>query len=150
MPSSNSSTVTTRKDDQRPTRRRARAAAVPDADADSQSSEVQVPSRNEVVLHGRLAAPPVERELPSGDLLLTARIIVDRDPAARQRSTQRVDTLDCVAWTARVQRSMRRWSTGDLIAVTGALRRRFYRADSGPVSRVEVEVRQARRLVKAA
>ena len=53
------------------------------------------------VLRGRVAAPADERELPSGDTIVTARLIVDRDSAALGRSTQRVDTIDCVAWRGR-------------------------------------------------
>lgn len=103
------------------------------------------PGRNEVTLCGRLAAPPEERELPSGDTLLTARVIVDRDAAALRRSAQRVDTIDCVAWLARVQRSMRAWEPGDVVLVEGSIRRRFFRAESGAMSRVEVEVKRASR-----
>ena len=102
--------------------------------------------RNDVFLSGRVAAPADERELPSGDSLVTVRLIVDRDAATRKRSAQRVDTLDCVAWTARVQRTLRTWSEGDRVEVSGALRRRFFRGTAGPVSRVEVEIRKARRI----
>ncbi len=102
--------------------------------------------RNEVVLCGRVAAPAEERELPSGDCLMTARVIVDRDTAALSRSSQRVDTIDCVAWLARVQRTMRNWQAGDKVQVEGAIRRRFFRAESGAVSRVEIEVKRAKRI----
>src|SRR4051794_9942369 len=98
-------------------------------------------AHNEVALRGRVAAAVDERELPSGDTIMTARIIVDRDQAALARSTQRVDTIDCVAWLRRVQRSMRGWQPGERVEVTGAIRRRFFRGSHGPVSRVEVEIR---------
>ncbi len=101
---------------------------------------------NEVTLVGRVAASPQERTLPSGDALVTARVIVDRDPTSRVRSQQRVDTIDCVAWLSKVQRSMRTWVPGEHVEVAGAIRRRFYRADAGPVSRVEVEIRRTRRV----
>ena len=103
-------------------------------------------ARNEVLLRGRVAAAAESRELPSGDVLVTIRLIVDRDPAAHVRSRQRVDTIDCVAWQRRPQRSLRSWAPGDLVEVSGAIRRRFFRAATGPVSRVEVEVAAARRL----
>ena len=105
-------------------------------------------AHNEVMLRGRVAAPVDERELPSGDTIMTARIIVDRDSAALSRSSQRVDTIDCVAWLRRVQRSMRGWKAGERVEVTGAIRRRFFRGAHGPVSRVEVEIRTVRRLDK--
>jgi single-strand DNA-binding protein len=126
-----------------------RSVARPDRPKTAEDADVvdlEPAARNEVLLCGRVAAPADERELPSGDSLLTVRIIVDRDPAARKRSAQRVDTLDCVAWTARVQRTMRTWHEGDRVQVEGALRRRFFRGVSGPVSRVEVEVQKAKRL----
>jgi single-strand DNA-binding protein len=102
--------------------------------------------RNDVVLCGRLAAPAEQRELPSGDVLLTARIIVDRDQSAQAKSRQRVDTIDCVAWQPRVHRTMRSWQSGDVVQIDGALRRRFYRGPAGAVSRTEVEVLKAKRL----
>jgi single-strand DNA-binding protein len=103
------------------------------------------PARNEVILWGRVSAPPDERELPSGDSIVTVRIVVGRDGAARSRSSQRVDTIDCVGWTVRAQRSMRRWAAGDQVELEGAIRRRFYRGVAGPVSRVEVEVLSCRK-----
>lgn len=104
------------------------------------------PSRNEVMLCGRVAAAAEERELPSGDCLVTARIIVDRDAAALSHSSQRVDTIDCMAWLARVQRAMRAWQPGDTVQIEGSIRRRFFRGEAGPVSRVEVEVKRAKRV----
>lgn len=103
-------------------------------------------ARNEVLLCGRVSATPEERDLPSGASIVTSRLVVDRDAAARKRSSQRVDTFDLVAWTARAQRAMRSWATGDVVTVEGAVRRRFFRSPTGPVSRVEVEVRSARKV----
>jgi single-strand DNA-binding protein len=105
-------------------------------------------AHNEVVLRGRVASTVDERELPSGDTIVTARLIIDRDAAALTRSSQRVDTIDCVAWIRRVQRSMRGWQPGERVEITGAIRRRFFRSAQGPASRVEVEIRTAKRLDK--
>ncbi|MDQ4008243.1 MAG: single-stranded DNA-binding protein [Actinomycetota bacterium] len=99
---------------------------------------------NAVSLSGRLAAEPEARDLPSGDLLLTFRLVVDR-PAVPGDRRRRVDTIDCAAWSGRVQRSVRAWSAGDVVSVEGQLRRRFRRGDAGATSRVEVEVTRARR-----
>ena len=99
---------------------------------------------NEVLVRGRMSAPAESRELPSGDVVVVFRVIVERARAGRER--QRVDTIDCAAWTPRVQRSARSWQPGELVEVSGALRRRFRRADAGATSRVEVEVRRARRV----
>lgn len=103
-------------------------------------------SRNEVILAGRVAAPVVERELPSGATVITARLVVDRASAAMPWSRQRIDTIDCVAWTARVQRSMRRWNTDDRVEIEGSIRRRFFKASGSTGSRYEVEVSKARRI----
>jgi single-strand DNA-binding protein len=109
--------------------------------------------RNEVILCGRVSMAAVERTLPSGDVVLTTRVVVDRNMTPRSRASsagsparRRVDAIDCVAWTARVQRSVRAWQPGDWVHVEGALRRRFFRTDGGPVGRFEVEITQARRL----
>jgi single-strand DNA-binding protein len=99
---------------------------------------------NAVTLTGRLAADPEPRDMPSGDLLLTFRLVVDRPgvPGAHRRQ---VDTIDCAAWTGRVQRTVRSWHAGDIVSVEGHLRRRFRRSEAGPTSRFEVEVTRARR-----
>ncbi len=116
---------------------------------------METQSRNEVYVTGRLAADPQERELPSGDALISWRLVVDRPPARRKppegtRKTT-LDTLDCVAWAAGVQRSVASWSPGDVIAIERAVRRRFWRAPSGGVaSRYEIEVIKAKRVAKAA
>lgn len=103
---------------------------------------------NAVTLRGRVAAPAETRRLPSGDLLLTFRLVVDRTVAPGEQR-RRVDTIDCAAWSGRVQRSVGAWAAGDTVTVEGHLRRRFHRAGSGPVSRVEVEVSRARRTRRA-
>lgn len=107
-------------------------------------------SCNEVRLVGRVSGAPQERELPSGDALVTWRVVVDR-PVPRRAPPEgvrpaTVDTLDCVAWTAAVRRTARGLAEGDVVAVEGALRRRFWRAGSGAASRCEVEVESLRRL----
>lgn len=109
-----------------------------------------VPARNEVVLVGRVSGAPEERELPSGDALVTWRVVVDR-PAPRRAPPPgvrppTVDTFDCVAWTAPVRRAARGLCDGDVVAVEGALRRRFWRAGPAATSRTEVEVGALRRL----
>jgi single-strand DNA-binding protein len=109
-------------------------------------------ARNEVLLVGRLAAPPEERELPSGDVLSTFRLVVDRPPPARGAGPRgaTVDTLDCVARGAGLRRAARAWQPGDVLEVQGSLRRRFFRSPSGTGSRYEVELARARRVSRAA
>ena len=102
---------------------------------------------NEVRLAGRISAGPVERVLPSGDVLWTFRLVVPR-PADRA-TRQSVDALECAVWGGRVRRSVAGWDVGDVVEVSGAIRRRFFRTAGGPASRVEVEV-AAGRLIRRA
>ncbi len=108
-------------------------------------------SLNEVHLVGRFAAPALEREMPSGDVLCTFRVSVEREgtDAGSVTSRQRVDSLECATWSGRVRRSALSWQPGDEVEVVGALRRRFFRTAGGTGSRVEVEVTSARRLRRA-
>lgn len=103
--------------------------------------------RNEVWLVGRLAGKAKEREMPSGMMLVSFRVVVRRDNAGHGPN---FDALECIAWEGRVQRVIRDWLAGDLVEVRGALRRRFWRAVTGSASRCEIEVGVARRLAHAA
>lgn len=106
--------------------------------------------RNEVFLTGRLSAPAEERQLPSGDTLVTFRLVVTRPEHMRTRTrTHGIDTIDCAAWRADLRRAVSRWQPGDTIEVIGALRRRFWRGSMGPTSRTEVEAFKAKRLARA-
>lgn len=106
---------------------------------------------NEVRLRGRVAATPEARVLPSGDELVTLRLVVTRTAksprlkaAARPRAV--VDTLDVGCWSAATRRSAIRYRAGDVIEVEGALRRRFFRAGGASASRYEVEARSLSRV----
>jgi len=105
---------------------------------------------NEVHLIGRLSGRET-RVLPSGAELLSFRVIVDRPARDRGPSgSVRVDTLDCCVWQSRLARRIETWDDGELVEVSGVLRRRFWHSGSGPASRVEVEVRSARRHTSSA
>lgn len=103
-------------------------------------------SVNEVRIVGRLAGVQPPRVLPSGDVVVSFRVVTRRPRPRRKVS---VDTLDCAVWTAGLRRTVERWAVGDTVEVSGALRRRFFRAGGAPVSRVEVEVSRARRVARA-
>ena len=115
--------------------------------------------RNHVILRGRVAADPTSLELPSGDPLVTVRLVVRRPDPGEQRGSQprgsgaragqSVDTLDCSAWRPRVRRSVLSWAAGDVVEVQGAVRRRFWRGPVGLQSRWEIEVESAHRLTRA-
>jgi single-strand DNA-binding protein len=104
---------------------------------------------NEVRLVGRVSNAPERRELPSGDQLVSFRLVVDRPEDAR-RGRQRVDVLECVAWGRREQRTVTRWDAGDTVEVTGRIRRRFFSTGGGTGSRVEVEVGAGRLIRRSA
>lgn len=107
-----------------------------------QGAEDRLADRNEVVLVGRVSADPEVRKLPSGDCVWLFRLVVRRPEGSASR--QAVDTLECSAWSPRVQRSVSGWREGDRVEVGGSVRRRFFRAGGGAQSRVEVEVSSAR------
>jgi single-strand DNA-binding protein len=113
----------------------------------------EVEHRNEVVLVGRLTGPPETRDLPSGDEITVWRVTVDRPPRRRGGEKQPQpghDTVECTAWSPRVQRSAAAWQRDDVIEVSGPLRRRFWQAPTGGrQSSYTVEVLRAKRLTIA-
>jgi single-strand DNA-binding protein len=130
---------------------RSTAAAVPSAERSTGPDAV--PARNEVLLVGRVSGEVAERELPSGDLLVSFRVVVDRAPPKRHVPegvrAPTVDALACVAWTAALRRTARGLSPGDVVEVEGALRQRYWRAGAGLGSRTEVEVASLRRVARS-
>lgn len=103
---------------------------------------------NEVRLTGRVSGDPELRTMPSGDQMWTLRVVVARAPSAR-RTSQSVDTLDCVVWGGRLKRSVAGWHDGDVVRVSGAVRRRFFRAGAAVASRVEIDL-EAGRVIRRA
>jgi single-strand DNA-binding protein len=107
---------------------------------------VGVDTDNVVELRGRVSSAPTERELPSGATITTVRVSVPRARTPMTAgSAQTSDWFDCVAWTARNRRTVGSWLVGDQVELTGALRRRFFRSGDAATTRLEVEVRTARR-----
>lgn len=100
------------------------------------------PPLNEVRLRGRVSTEPVTRILPSGDEIVTMRIVVSRPDG-------RSDALDATAWTAALRRRFLAWNGGDIVEIEGALRRRFWRTPQGAASRWDIEVSAGRRLQRA-
>ena len=124
-------------------------------DSGQGKAQAAVETVNEVVLVGRVAAAASGKTLPSGDELMTWRLVVDRPPTDRTSSSSAtagravtIDTVDCVAWRAGVRRAAGAWVAGDVVRVEGSLRRRFWRSPTGPASRYEVEARTVRRLAR--
>ena len=109
---------------------------------------VAVIDRNDVVLRGRVSAPAEARDLPSGDTLVTFRLVVRRpEPRARGQS---VDVLTCVTYDRALQRRMAAWEPGDVVEVEGALQRRFWRTPIGTASVCEVNCRRGRKVPRSA
>ncbi|WP_027860477.1 single-stranded DNA-binding protein [Marmoricola sp. URHB0036] len=93
---------------------------------------------NAVTLVGRVSAVPDSRDLPSGDRLVTLRIVVDRPPV-RGSTKRAVDVIDVACWSKRTQRTATSLGPDDAVRVEGSLRRRFFATGSGRASRYEVE-----------
>lgn len=105
---------------------------------------VAVIDQNDVVLKGRLSAPAEARTLPSGDTLVSFRLVV-RPPEPRARG-QSVDVLSCITYDRALQRRVAAWQPGDIIEIEGALQRRFWRTGSGTASVCEVNCRRGRKV----
>ena len=100
--------------------------------------------RNEILVIGRVTSTATKRELPSGDVIQTVRVTVDR------ADEDGYDVVNCTAWTARLQKTVESWAKGDVVEVAGALRSRYWRAPTGVLgSACDVEVRKAKRLAAA-
>jgi len=97
-------------------------------------------SLNDLLLRGRVSAPAIEKELPSGDKLVEFRLIVSRDTG------EGVDTLDIAAWSAKSRRSALSLKGDEWIEVSGSVHRRFWKGASGLASRWQVEAIEIRRI----
>ncbi|MEO5609519.1 MAG: single-stranded DNA-binding protein [Ornithinibacter sp.] len=104
---------------------------------------------NSTRIVGRVSAVGEPRQLPSGDTLVTVRVVVPRGARTRRGSAVTVDTIDVACWSARSRRVAARLVVDDHVDVEGALRRRFFRAGASVASRYEVEARTVTRLVGA-
>lgn len=105
---------------------------------------------NEIRLVGRLSAEPTVILLPSGDEIVSARLVVQRPrPPAGLGARRQVDTVTCTAWAAAQRRKLRVLEAGDTVEITGALRRRFWRGRGGlGQSTFEIEVESASRVAR--
>jgi single-strand DNA-binding protein len=109
---------------------------------------LSVIDRNDVVLRGRLSAPPELRPLPSGDTLLMFKLVVRREKT-RPRGPKS-DVITCVSYLPALQRYAAAWTTEDVVEVEGALQRRFWRTSTGTAVAYEVNCRRGRRVARPA
>jgi single-strand DNA-binding protein len=103
---------------------------------------------NDVHLVGRVSAEPTRRDLPSGDVLVTVRVVVPRPPVTKQVEGRRpasIDTIDVACFSAPTRRSAGAIRIDDTVEVWGALRRRFFRTGPAVQSRYEVEATRLKR-----
>jgi single-stranded DNA-binding protein len=100
--------------------------------------------RNEVFLEGRVSNQPEERVLPSGDVVVEFRIVIDRSQTRGKK--REVDTLDIAVWLASTRKRALRLTVDDWVSIDGAVRRRFWQAPTGLASRWQVEASQLRKL----
>lgn len=116
----------------------------------STEQAVDIDCRNTVSLIGRVSSAPLEREMPSGDRVVTFRLVMRRERTPMTaKSKQTSDWVDCTAWGSRARRSAATWQVGDQVAVEGALRRRFFRGTAGSSTMLEVEMVSGRCLERA-
>lgn len=101
--------------------------------------QVELSHENRVRLVGRVSGEPVERELPSGDRVVSFRLVVAREESG-------ADTIDIAAWSGRTRRTALTLLADQVVAVDGSLRRRFFRAAGALASRYEVEATSLERL----
>ena len=113
---------------------------------DAGCMSLAVIDRNDVVLRGRLSAPPELRPLPSGDTLLLFKLVVRRDnPRPRGPKS---DVLTCVSVLPALQRYATAWTTDDVVEVEGVLQRRFWRTPTGTAVAYEVNCRRGRKVAR--
>ncbi|MEU2348581.1 single-stranded DNA-binding protein [Modestobacter sp. NPDC049651] len=102
--------------------------------------------RNDVVLRGRLSAPPELRPLPSGDTLLVFKLVVRRaNPRPRGPKS---DVITCVSLLPALQRHAVAWTDADVVEVEGSLQRRFWRTPTGTAVAYEVNCRRGRKVAR--
>ena len=95
---------------------------------------------NVCTFEGRLGATPELRTLPSGDAIVTFRLIVERDRKPG------VDTIDFRVASPALRRRALTLAPGSVLHVEGCLERRFFRGVRGLESRYEVAATGIRRL----
>jgi single-stranded DNA-binding protein len=98
---------------------------------------------NVAVIEGLLSRPPEERQLPSGDRLVSLEVSVPRPP-------DRTESVP-VAWP-KAPKNITLLDAGTHVLILGRVRRRFFRAAGFTQSRTEVvaelvvPVRQAKKV----
>ncbi len=96
---------------------------------------------NEVRLVGRLGNGVTARTLPSGAVLTSFSVVVERS-AREVHGRSKVDTIACQTTRATVCNRLDKLDQGQVVEVSGSLRRRFWKSGAGLASATEVDVKQ--------
>jgi len=99
---------------------------------------------NSVHLCGRVSSLAVSKQMPSGDMVVEFRLVVDRK--SKRAVEREVDTVDITSWLARPQKRALSLKINDWVEVEGSIRRRFWKSPSGLASRWQVEASQLRKI----
>jgi single-strand DNA-binding protein len=99
---------------------------------------------NRVHLLGRVSSLAVSKQMPSGDLVVEFRLVVDRK--SKRAVKREVDTLHITAWLARPQKRALSLKINDWVEVEGSIRRRFWKSPTGLASRWQVEASQLKKI----
>lgn len=81
---------------------------------------------NHIVIMGRLVADPELRTTPSGIMVSTLRLAVDRDFKNKQTGERETDFINVVAWRQTAEFVTRFFSKGRMAVVEGRLQIRQY------------------------
>jgi single-strand DNA-binding protein len=97
-------------------------------------------SQSQVAVTGRMGTRVMERDLPSGDVVTTFTVVVDRPASGRREGSPAVDSIPCQVFKASIAKRLTAIPAGEWVTVSGTLRRRFWRGAAGLGSALEVEV----------
>ncbi len=90
---------------------------------------------NKVILGGRLTAEPELKQTPSGVMVLSFTIAVNRRYATRseegQSAQQQADFINCVAWRERAEFISRYFHKGSSICIAGQIQTRTWNDQQG-------------------
>lgn len=102
-----------------------------------------------VALVGRLGARVRSQTLPSGDVVTSFTVVIDRPTREQSGGAHAVtvDAISCITTRARARSQVERLEPGTVVEVEGTLRRRFWRGggSSAVGSAMEVVVRSIRK-----
>ena len=110
--------------------------------------------RNQVLIVGELVAPPQSRLLPTGEEVLSFRLMVRaQPPPARSAKAvavtrERGDSIDVAATRSECRQRIIRSGVGDVVEIEGCLRHRYWRGAGGLAGRYEVEALRIRSVAK--